>query len=65
MLPVVAMRILFGVTLLLTGVVWSLQGIDVLGGYGMSGHIEWTVIGVILIVVAIGLLAGARRARDD
>jgi hypothetical protein len=65
MLRAMAMRILFGVTLLLTGVVWSLQGVDVIEGYGMSGHIEWTVIGAILIVVAIGLLAGARRTRDD
>ena len=52
-------------TLLVVGVVWILQGLDVLGGYGMSGHIEWTVIGAILVVVAVGLLAGARKLRDD
>ena len=51
-------------TLLLVGVVWILQGLDVLGGYGMSGHIEWTVIGAVLVVVAGALLLGARRLRD-
>ena len=29
----------------------------------MSGHAEWSVIGAVLIVVAIGLLAGARKLR--
>ncbi len=58
-------RLLMAVTLLVVGVVWILQGLDVLGGYGMSGHIEWTVSGAILVVFAIGLLAGARKPRDD
>ena len=53
------------VTLLVVGMVWILQGLDVLDGSGMSGHIEWTVIGAILVVVAVGLLVGARRLDDD
>jgi hypothetical protein len=60
-----AVRVLMAVTLLLVGVVWILQGLDVLGGYGMSGHIEWTVIGAVLVVFAVALLAGARRLRDE
>jgi len=60
-----AIRIVMAVTLLMVGVVWILQGLDVLGGYGMSGHIEWTVIGAVLVVVAIGLLAGARKLDDE
>ena len=60
-----AIRLLMAGTLLLVGVVWILQGLDVLGGYGMSGHIEWTVIGAILVVIAVGLLAGARKLNDD
>ena len=56
-------RILIGVTLVVVGVVWFLQGLDVLGGYGMSGHIEWTVIGTVLIVFGVAMLWGARRAR--
>ncbi len=60
-----AVRLLMAVTLLVVGVVWILQGLDVLGGYGMSGHIEWTVIGTILVVIALALLAGARKLRDE
>ena len=60
-----AIRIVLAVTLLVVGGVWILQGLDVLGGYGMSGHIEWTVIGAILVIVAIGLLRGARKLDDD
>ena len=58
-------RVVMAVTLAVVGAVWILQGLDVLGGYGMSGHIEWTVIGTILVAVAIGLLLGARRSADD
>ena len=54
-----------GRDLLLVGIVWILQGLDVLGGSGMSGHIEWTVIGAILVVVAVALLAGARKVEDE
>jgi hypothetical protein len=57
-------RLVLAATLLVVGLVWILQGLDVLGGYGMSGHIEWTVIGAILVAVGIGLLVGARRATD-
>ena len=60
-----AIRVLIAATLLVVGVVWILQGLDVLGGYGMSGHIEWTVIGTILVAIAIGLLVGARRDADE
>ena len=60
-----AIRVVLAVTLLLVGIVWILQGLDVLGGSGMSGHIEWTVIGTILVVVAVGLLAGARKVDDE
>jgi hypothetical protein len=61
----VIVRVVLAAVLGVVGVVWILQGLDVLGGYGMSGHIEWTVIGSILVVVAIGLLIGARRLRAD
>jgi hypothetical protein len=61
----VVVRVLLAVVLGLVGVVWILQGLDVLGGYGMSGHAEWTVIGAILVAIAIGLLIGARRLDED
>jgi hypothetical protein len=59
-----AVRLLIGVTLLLTGVVWFFQGMGAIKGYGMTGHAEWSVIGAVLIVVAVGLLVGARKLRD-
>jgi hypothetical protein len=61
-------RVLVGVTLVITGVVWILQGVDVLGGSGMSGHGEWALFGSILVVLGAGVLWGARnlrRADDD
>ena len=58
-------RVLMALTLLVVGVVWILQGLDVLGGYGMSGHGEWTVIGTVLVVLGIALLVGARRETSD
>jgi len=60
-----AIRVVLATVLVAVGVVWILQGLDVLGGYGMSGHIEWTVIGAILIAVAAGLLLGARRGAGE
>ena len=59
-----AIRLALALVLGTIGVVWILQGLDVLGGYGMSGHIEWTVIGAILLAVAIALVAGARKLSD-
>ena len=65
MLPAMRIRVVIAVTLLLVGAVWILQGLDVLEGSGMSGHIVWTVIGAVLVAVAIGLLVGARRVDDQ
>ena len=53
------------IALLVVGGVWMLQGIDVIGGSGMSGHIEWTVIGAVLVAGAVGLLVGARKGDDE
>ena len=45
-----------GVVLLIPGIGWFLQGINVLPGSFMSGDPKWAIIGVILIVVAAALL---------
>jgi hypothetical protein len=52
-----------GVLLTLIGVVWFLQGINLLGGSSMTGQSQWTIIGVITAVVGLGLLAYAQRTR--
>ena len=51
-----------GVLLLLTGILWTLQGLDVIGGSGMSGVTTWAVIGPIVAVIGLVLaVVGVRR----
>ena len=52
-----------GAVLCLIGAVWILQGIDALGGSGMSGHGQWAVIGAVFVLVGLALLAWAWRVR--
>ena len=56
-----------GALLAVVGAVWFLQGIDVLGGSGMSGKTLWAVVGPIVALVGVGLVVAAtsrgRRAR--
>ena len=56
-----------GVILVVFGVIWFLQGINVLPGSFMSGQTQWAINGGIGIVVGLGLLAFAnwRRARPS
>ena len=51
--------------LVLIGVGWFLQGINVLPGSIMSGQIQWAVYGSIAFVVGIGLLVFANRGKDS
>jgi hypothetical protein len=54
--------IIVGIIGLLLGAVWTLQGLDILGGSPMSGNSMWAIIGPIVAVVGILLLlVGARR----
>ena len=50
-----------GVLLILVGAVWFLQGIDVLGGSGMSGKTLWAVIGPIVALAGVAVLVWGRR----
>jgi hypothetical protein len=57
--------IVVGVLAVLMGVVWTLQGLDVLGGSAMSGNSLWAIVGP--IVAAVGLVLavwGLRRGRS-
>jgi hypothetical protein len=49
--------------LLLPGITFFLQGINVLPGSSMTGQTQWAVIGGILIVVAAGLLWWENRKK--
>lgn len=59
------MRALFvalGVAMVLIGAVWTLQGLDVLGGSAMSGVDVWAIIGPLVAGLGVGLvIAVARR----
>ncbi|MFH8252394.1 hypothetical protein ACH3VR_18655 [Microbacterium sp. B2969] len=56
-----------GVILVLVGLVWFLQGIDVLGGSAMSGSSLWATVGPIVLLVGVALIVMgivfARRRR--
>jgi uncharacterized membrane protein HdeD (DUF308 family) len=49
--------------LVLSGVVWFLQGINLLPGSFMTGQIRWAVYGGIAVASGIALLLGANRPR--
>jgi len=51
--------------LILIGVGWFLQGINVLPGSIMSGQIQWAVYGGIAFVAGIGLLVFANPRKDS
>ena len=53
-----------GGLLVLMGVTWFLQGINVLPGSFMSGQTKWAVNGGIAAVVGLGLLVFANRRRQ-
>ena len=50
-----------GGLLLFFGVVWFLQGINVLPGSFMTGQLQWAVYGGIAAAVGVVLLIAARR----
>jgi hypothetical protein len=54
-----------GALLVIVGLVWFLQGIDVLGGSGMSGKTLWAVIGPIVAIVGAGIMVGTLRTRRN
>jgi hypothetical protein len=58
------MMMAVGALLVIVGAVWFLQGIDVLGGSGMSGKTLWAVVGPIVALIGVGalVLGGRRRA---
>lgn len=55
-------RIVMGLILFAVGVVWTLQGLDLLGGSVMSGVTMWAIVGpVVAIAGAILAITGYRR----
>ena len=56
-------RMVGGVLLCAVGVVWILQGLDIVTGSGMSGHAIWAVFGLVLLVLGGMLVRTAIAAR--
>ena len=48
--------IIIGALLALTGVVWILQGINVLPGSFMTGQIRWAYAGIVAAIIGGGVL---------
>ncbi|HEY7175355.1 MAG TPA: hypothetical protein VH442_10595 [Micromonosporaceae bacterium] len=60
-----ATLMVIGVLLVVAGVIWTLQGLDVFGGTsGMNGHKMWAVIGPIVAIVGIVLAVVGARSRS-
>jgi hypothetical protein len=56
--------VVLGALLVLVGLVWTLQGLNVLGGSVMSGVTVWAIIGPIVVLLGAWVLwRGVRRAR--
>ena len=51
-----------GAILVLLGLVWIGQGLNLIGGSVMSGQAMWVVIGIVVALVGAWLLWGARSA---
>ena len=53
-------KAIVGVVFVLFGVLWTLQGLNVVQGSFMSGQTTWLVIGVILALVGAWVLWSLR-----
>ena len=60
-----AVLVVIGIVLVLAGIVFTLQGLDVMGGHGgMNGHEVWAVIGPIIAIVGLVVAAAGARRRS-
>ena len=57
-------RIVAGLVLAVLGIVWTLQGLDLLGqDGGMNDRPEWVLIGLVAVAVGAALAVSGFRAR--
>lgn len=52
-----------GVVLAATGVVWTLQGFDILEGSSMSGTTTWSIAGPVTLLVGVAFIVAGLRSR--
>lgn len=58
--------IVIGVLVLIAGVIFTLQGLNILGGSSMSGERMWVILGPVVAIVGLVVLllslSGRRRS---
>ena len=54
---------IIGVVLVLIGGLWTLQGLNLVGGSFMTGSALWLVIGVVVVIAGVALLFRRPRRR--
>lgn len=52
---------IFAVLLILSGIVWILQGLNILPGSFMTGNPQWTINGIITVAIGAGIFWFANR----
>ncbi len=57
--------IIVGVLLILMGIVWFFQGINVLPGSFMTGQIEYAIAGIVSAIIGTGLIIYSRRQKGS
>ncbi|SOC52266.1 hypothetical protein [Ornithinimicrobium cerasi] len=57
------MRTAVGVLAIALGLLWTLQGLGVVGGSPMTGVTLWAVVGPIVALAGVALILTGRRGR--
>ena len=52
-----------GVVLVLIGLLWTLQGLDIITGSSMSGTTTWSIVGPIVLLVGAFVMSVGIRGR--
>ena len=52
-----------GILLVVIGVIWILQGVNVLPGSFMTGQIQWAIYGGLAVAAGLGALYAANHPR--
>ncbi len=60
-----SLALALGGVLVVIGLVWFLQGIDVLGGSPMSGATLWAVVGPVVALGGVLLIVRSRRSPSE
>jgi hypothetical protein len=57
-------RAVLGVALIGVGALWIAQGSGAMGGSMMSGHSQYALLGVVVVIIGVAFLGWAWTARN-